>query len=52
MLDDGRMGTVERIVPSSDRKVRNVLVRTSDGRIVPISPERLTLAGGMWTGSR
>ncbi len=52
MLDNGRMGAVERIVPSSGRRVSNVLVRTSDGRIVPISPERLTLEGGMWRGAR
>ncbi len=52
MLDNGRTGTVERIVPSPGRMVRNVLVRTTDGRIVPISPDELSFDGSMWREGR
>ena len=45
------MGTVERIVPGGDRRVSNVLVRTSDGRIVPLDPDSLTSDGNSWSAS-
>ncbi|HET7817643.1 MAG TPA: hypothetical protein VFK58_08720 [Sphingomicrobium sp.] len=46
-----QVGSVERIVPSVDGRVRNVLVRTVDGRILPLAPGSLTLdsASGEWT---
>ena len=43
------VGTVERIVPSSNRFVSNVLVRGTDGRIYPLSPISLSLNGSLWT---
>jgi hypothetical protein len=43
------VGTVERIVPSSNRFVSNVLVRGSDGRIYPLAPASLSLNGSLWT---
>lgn len=44
-------GTVERIVPAGGREVRNVLVRTSDGRIVPLAPGSLAFDGSGWTAT-
>lgn len=50
---DGTMqevGTVRKIVPGRNGRVSNVLVRTSDGRTLPLSPASLTAdAGGGWT---
>ena len=41
------IGTVQRIVTSSDGKIRNVLVRSSDGgRIYPLGTGSLSLSGG------
>lgn len=46
-----QVGSVERIVPRADGRVGNVLVRTVDGRILPLSPGSLSLdsASGQWT---
>ena len=43
------VGTVERIVPDTDGRVRNVLVRLSDGRVVPLDPASLSDSSGQWT---
>lgn len=45
------IGTVRRLVPGHGGRVGNVLVRTPDGRTVPIRPGRLTFdaATQQWT---
>lgn len=50
-FDNGALGVVERITPSSGGNARNVLVRLSDGRIVPLRPSRLSETGGVWTAT-
>lgn len=46
-----QIGSVERIVTGVDGRVRNILVRTTDGRILPLAPGSVTLdsASGQWT---
>lgn len=43
------VGTVARIVASPDGTVRNVLVRSPDGRIIPLSASSLQLSGSTLT---
>ena len=45
------LGTVERIVPGGERRVSNVLVRTTDGRMVPLDPHSLTSDGSSWSAT-
>lgn len=51
MFDGGVAGTVERIVPNRNGRVRNVLVRLNDGRIVPLAPGSLAFDGSAWTAT-
>ena len=46
-----QVGSVERIVPRADGRVSNILVRTLDGRILPLAPGSITLdaGSGQWT---
>ena len=46
-----RIGSVDRIVPGGDGRVGNVLVRTVDGRVVPVAPRSIAFdsASGQWT---
>jgi hypothetical protein len=46
------VGTVQRIVTSNDGTVRRVLVTTTDGRMVSLSPSTLALSGGVLTTTR
>lgn len=43
------VGTVNRIVTSSDGTVRRVLVTSTDGKTVSLSPTDLSLSGGVLT---
>ena len=43
------VGTVSRIVASPDGTVRNVLVRSTDGRIIPLEVSSLQLSGSTLT---
>jgi hypothetical protein len=47
--DGMRVGTISRIVASPDGMVRNVLVRTTDGRIIPLAANSLQLNGSTLT---
>jgi hypothetical protein len=47
------IGTVSRVLRSGDGTVRNVLVRSADGRrTVPLAPETLSLSGDVVTTTR